>query len=194
MEQYLEKPWHLTLYIKLTTSWNFFNRKNVFLTSKLRCLFCNALIQPHFDYVCSPWYPKLIKKLKHRIQTTQNKCVRFFLLLDKLKHIFHEAFKCLNWLPVNYRFKKCVNSIVFMYFIEQFPNCKNEVFDIATESNFQLRCSFQKLKYLFRKTNNDKYDCFILVPPFGTKTLTQSNIIFKNISKRNLKILIIILN
>ena len=53
-----------------------------------------------------------------------------------------------------------------MYFIEQFPNCKNEVFDIATESNFQLRCSFQKLKYLFQKTNNDKYDLPYIGPTF----------------------------
>ena len=96
--------------------------------------------------------------MKHRIQTTENKCGRFFLQLDKLKHIFHEALKCLNWLPVNYRFKKSVNSIVFMYFIEQLPNYLNKVFDIAPESNFQLKSSFQKLKCLFRKTNNNKYD------------------------------------
>ena len=155
---------------KINNKLKFFYRKNVFLTSKLRCLFCNALIQPHFDYACSPWYPKLIKKLKHRIQTTRNKCVRFFLQLDKLKHIFHEALKCLNWLPVNYRFKKSVNSIVFMYFIEQFPNYMNEVFDIATESNFQLRCSFQKLKHLFRKTNNDKYDLSYIGPTFWNQS------------------------
>ena len=48
------------------------NRKNVFfLTLRLRFLLCNALIQPHFDYACSAWYPDLTKKLNHRIQTTQ---------------------------------------------------------------------------------------------------------------------------
>ena len=81
-----------------------------------------------------------------------------------------------------------------MYFIEQLPNYLNKVFDIATESNFQLRSSFQKLKCLFRKTNNNKYDLSYI-----GSTLTQSNVvtilipsnILKNISKRNLKILII---
>ena len=58
-------------------------RKNDFLTPTLRHLLGNALIQPHFDYACSAWYPNLSKKLKHRIQTTQNKCMRFCLLLDK---------------------------------------------------------------------------------------------------------------
>ena len=38
--------------------------KNSFLTPALRRLLCNALIQPHFDYACSAWYPNLIKKLK----------------------------------------------------------------------------------------------------------------------------------
>ena len=88
-------------------------RKSVFLTLKLRGLLCNALIQLHFDYACSVWYQNLTKKLQHRIQTTQNKCMRFCLQLDKLKHIFHEEFERLNWLSVTYRFKQCVNSIVF---------------------------------------------------------------------------------
>ena len=110
----------------------------------LRHLLCNALIQLHFDYACSAWYLNLTKKLKHRIQTTQNKSMRFCLQLDELKHISHEEFECLNWLPVTYRFKQFVNTIVFKYFNEQCPNYLNEAFDI--KNNFQLRGSFQKLK------------------------------------------------
>ena len=70
--------------------------------------------------------------------------------LDKLKHISHEEFERFNQLPVTCRFKQCVNSIVFKYFNEQCPNYLNEVFDVATESNLQLRSSFQKLKCPFR--------------------------------------------
>ena len=122
------------------------------------------------------------------LQTTPNKCVRFFLQLDKLKHIFNEVFKCLNWLPLNYRFKKSVNSIVFMYFIEQFPSYLNEVFDIATESNFQLTSSFQKLKCLIRKTKNDKYDLSYIDPTFWNQnphTVKRSNNL--NTFKHNFK-------
>ena len=72
---------------KINNKLKFLHRKNDFLTPTLRRLLCNALIQPHFDYACSAWYPNLTKKLKHRIQTTQNKCMCFCLLLDKLKHI-----------------------------------------------------------------------------------------------------------
>ena len=122
---------------KINNKLKFLYRKNVFLTPKLRRLLCNALIQPHFDYACSAWYPNLTKKLKHRIQTTQNKCIRFCLQLDKLKHVSHEEFERLNWLLVTYRFKHCVNSKVFKDFNEQYLTYLNEVFHVATESNFQ---------------------------------------------------------
>ena len=117
----------------------------------IRLLF-NAQIQPHFDYACPAWYPNLTKKLKYRIQTTQNKCVRFCLQLGKLKYVSHDndEFERLNCLHVTYRFKQCVNSMVFKYLNEQCPNYLNEVFDVSTESNFQLRSSFQKLKCQFR--------------------------------------------
>ena len=78
--------------------------------------------------------------------------MRFCLQLDKLKHISHEEFECLNWLPVTYRFKQCVNTIVFKYFNEQCPNYLNEVFDVTVENNFQLRGSFRKLKCPFHNT------------------------------------------
>ena len=144
--------------------------KNSFSMSALRHLLCNALIQPHFYYACSAWYPNLTKKLKHRIQTTQNKCIRFCLQLDKLKHISHGEFDRLNWLPVTYRFKQYFNAIVFTYFNEQCPNYLNEVFDVAIENNFQLRGSFQKLKCPFRKTNTGQLALSYIGPTFRNKT------------------------
>ena len=72
------------------------------MTPALRRLLRNVLIQPHFYYACSAWYPYLMKKLKQIVQTTQNKCMDVCLQLDNLKHISHEMFECLNWLPVTY--------------------------------------------------------------------------------------------
>ena len=63
-----------------------------------------------------------------------------------LKHISHEEFERLNWLHKTCRFKQCVNSIVFKYFNDQCPSYLNKFFDVTTESNFQLRGSFKKLK------------------------------------------------
>ena len=62
---------------KISNKLKFLYRKNSFLTSAPRRLLCNVLTQPHFNYACSAWYSSLTKKLKHRIQTSQNKCIRF---------------------------------------------------------------------------------------------------------------------
>ena len=64
----------MALYVihKINNKLKFLHRKNDFLTPTPRRFLCNALIQPHFDYACSAWYPYLSKKLKHRIQTIQN--------------------------------------------------------------------------------------------------------------------------
>ena len=81
---------------KINNKLKFLYRKNRFLTSTLRRLLCNALSQPHFDDACSTWYPNLTKKLKNRIQTSQNKNVRFWLQLDNMAHISHKEFETLN--------------------------------------------------------------------------------------------------
>ena len=183
-----EEAMALNVINKINNKLKFFHRKNGFLTSTLRGLFCNALIRPHFDYACSAWYPNVTKKSKHRIQTTQNNWMRFCLRSDKLKHISHEEFKRLNWLPVTYRFEQCVISIAFKYFNEQCPNNLNEVFDVATESNFQLKNSFQKLKCPFRKTNNGQYALSYIGSTFWNKTpdtLKRSNNL--NTFKHNFK-------
>ena len=72
---------------KVNARLKFLHWKNKYLTPNLRRLLCNTLIQPHFNYACSAWYPNLSKKLKNRIQTSQNKCIRFCLQLDKMSHI-----------------------------------------------------------------------------------------------------------
>ena len=83
----------LSVISKINNKLKFLYRKNRFLTRTLRRLLCNALIQPHVDYACSAWYPNLIKKLKNRIQTSENKYIRFCLQLDKMTHIAHKEFE-----------------------------------------------------------------------------------------------------
>ena len=55
---------------KINSRLKFLHRKNAFLTPVLRRLLCNALIQPHFDYASSAWYPNLTQKMKSKIQIT----------------------------------------------------------------------------------------------------------------------------
>ena len=114
----------------------------------------------------------------------------FCLQLDKLKHVSHGEFEHLNWLQVTYRFKKCVNAIIFKYFNEQCHNYLNEVFDVATGNNFQLRGSFQKLKCPLRKNNTGQLALSYIGVTFSTKTPdtlkhTKNSNTFKHNLKKN---------
>ena len=62
---------------KINAKLKFLYRQSRYLTPAYRRLLCNALIQPHFDYGCSSWFPLLKKNLKRKLQKTQNKCIRF---------------------------------------------------------------------------------------------------------------------
>ena len=55
--------------IKINSRLKFLHRKNKFLTPALRRLLCNALVQPHFDYASSAWYPNLIQKMKNKFKS-----------------------------------------------------------------------------------------------------------------------------
>ena len=85
---------------KINKKLKFLYRQNQFLSPELRRVLCNAIIQPHFDYACYAWSPKLTQKLKKKLQVMQNKCISFCLQLDKMSTIFHKELKALNWLPV----------------------------------------------------------------------------------------------
>ena len=88
-------------------------RCNIFFTLMIHILLVNKkilmkLIQPHFDYAC---YLNLTKKLRNRIQTSQNKHIRFCLQLDKMTHISRKEFETLKWLPVTERFNQCITQL-----------------------------------------------------------------------------------
>ena len=86
----------LNLIDKGSLSLKFLQRQNRFLTLPLRRLFCNALIQPLFQYVCTAWFSKLSKILELPLQVSQNKCMRLCLHLDKRSKICVKRFLQLN--------------------------------------------------------------------------------------------------
>ena len=111
---------------KINSRLNYLFRKKHFLTTSLRRLLRNALIQPHFE--CYAWYPNLCKKLKNKIQTAQNKCVRVCLKLDKMAHVSQNEFEKLNWFPISDRINQCILSTTFKFVNDIGPNYLNEVF------------------------------------------------------------------
>ena len=138
---------------KINTRLRFLYRKNRFLSQPLRRLLCNAIIQPHFDYGCSAWYPYLNKSLKKKLQTLQNKCIRFCLNLNNRDHIGLTEFEKINWLPINDCFEQCISSTTFKFFNNRSPAYMNHVFKPAGHLNANTRVSFLKLIQPLRNTN-----------------------------------------
>jgi len=66
---------------------NFLYRHKEMLNFSSRKTLCSALIQCHFDYTCSSWYPGINKGLKDKLQVAQNKMIRFILNLGGQAHI-----------------------------------------------------------------------------------------------------------
>ena len=137
----------------------FLYRKQRFLTFSLRRLLCNALIQPHYDYSCSAWYPSLSKRLLKKIQISQNKCIRYCLKLDNRSHVGFDEFKKLNWLPTKERVFQCICVNIFKFFNDMSLEYTSEIFH-PSHRRHNTRASTLMLDLPFRKS------CF------GQKTLS----------------------
>ena len=70
----------------------FFIQKTEIFDLHSKKLLVMSLIQCHFDYACSFWYPGLSQLLRNRLQVTQNKMIRFVLKLDPRSHIGSDKF------------------------------------------------------------------------------------------------------
>ena len=149
---------------KVNSKLKFLYRKNRFLSPQLRRLLCNALIQPHFDFACSAWLPNLNKNILKRLQTTQNKCIRFCLQLGNRSHIGANEFEKINWLNINDRFEQCASANIFKFFNNNCPSYMKEIYEPIGKISIKTRQSYKKLKHPFRKTTRGQ-KCISYIGP-----------------------------
>ena len=155
------EPMALQIIKKIKTRLRFLYRKNRFLSHPLRRLLCNAIIQPHFDYGCSAY---LNKSLKKKLQTLQNKCICFCLNLNNRDHIGLTEFEKINWLPINNCFEQCISSTTFNFFNNRSPAYMNDVFKLTDHPITKIRASFLKLIQPSRNTNYRQKTLSYLAP------------------------------
>ena len=154
---------------KISCRLSFLYRKNRFLLQPLRRLLCNALIQPHFDYACSAWYPNLNNRLKSKLQILQNKCIRFCLNLDSKAHIGLTKFDKVNLLYINDRLEQCIRSMTFKYFNYLSPLQLNDVFKLAGQHTTTSSISLFKLSQSLRNTNHGQKSLSYVTPSIWNK-------------------------
>ena len=137
----------------------FLFRKQKFLNLHSKKLLVMSLIQCHFDYACSFWYPGLSQLLRNRLQVTQNKMIRFVLKLDPRSHIGSDEFKSLGWLPVSKRVDQIILNHIFRIKSGTSPDYMGEHFIPASSvHNYSTR---------FRENGNFLYP---KVKGFGRKS------------------------
>lgn len=154
----------------------FLYRKQRFLNFKTKKLLVMSLIQCHFDYACSFWYPGLTQLLRNKLQITQNKVIRFVLKLGPMSHIGPDVFRSLGWLPVSKRVDQIVLNHVFKIKSGNSP-------DYMTE-HFVPRSSVHSYGTRFRENG-----CFSLpkVKGFGKKTFAYRGCTLWNDLPTNIK-------
>ena len=84
----------------------FLYRQTRHFDSHTKKLLTSALIQCHLDYASTSWYSGLTKYYKNRLQTTQNKIVRYLLNAPPRSHIGYTEFVRVKMLLVELRVKQ----------------------------------------------------------------------------------------
>ena len=103
-------------------------RQGKYLNPRLRRMLCNALIQPHFDYACSAWYPNLCKGLKSKLKIAQNKCIRFCLFLGNREGIRYKHLNKINWLPISERVNQFIAVSVYKFVHNLTPKYMEDIY------------------------------------------------------------------
>ena len=101
----------LEIYLKIC-DFAFFKKIFFAHAKKNYALIFDALIQPHFDYGCSSWFPFffLKKKIKIKLQKAQIKCIRFCLNWSPRSSINTPHFRKINWLPASDKVEYCIRK------------------------------------------------------------------------------------
>ena len=111
-----------------------------------------ALIQPHFDYACTSWLLMLNKRLSKKVQSAQNKCIRFYLNLKSTAHVGATGFKAINWLPTMDRFDQHTRVNIMKFFKGTAPANADEIFQPIDQNRVTRRSKF-KFNLPFRKSS-----------------------------------------
>ena len=97
---------------KLHKTTKFLFRQQCYLNFRTRKLVANALLQPIFDYGLQIFHASANQKLKTKLQTSQNKALRFVLNLQPRDHLTAFHFNTLKWLTIEERCNFLTLSLV----------------------------------------------------------------------------------
>ena len=152
---------------KVNSRLRFLYRYKDYLNTESRKTLCTALIQCHFDYSCSSWFPGINKGLSDKLQVLQNRMIRFILNLHSRHHIGFKELKEAGFLKVSERVKQLKLGHIFKIKNKTCPSYMKTNFELLNENpertktrsymfNFFLPCTgSQAMKTFFYTGIND---------------------------------------
>ena len=98
-------------------------------------MLCSALVNPHFEYACNAWFRSVNAKVKHKLQTAQNKMIRYLLNYGCRRHICFSDFKKSNCLDINARLDYMSFNLMFNIFNNVAPSYMCDINRISHRHN-----------------------------------------------------------
>ena len=140
---------------KVITRLKFLYRYKTILTTKSRQTLCTALIQCHFDYSCSSWFPGINIGLTKKLQVAQNKMIRFILKLGHMSHIGYKERNKAGFLNVTDRVKQLKLGHVHKIVNKTCPSYMSSNFKFLNEN--------------VNRTNTRSYQHNFFIPSIGSQ-------------------------
>ena len=146
LDQYLNgEQMALGIIKKVNSRLKFLFRQAHFLDLKTKKTLCTALVLCLFDYSIASWYGGIPKLLVKRLQTAQNKVIRFILSKDARAHIHDDDFCNLNILNIHNRARQLRLNHVFNIFNEIGPEYLRSNFTRVSDiHHYRTRHSVQQ--------------------------------------------------
>ena len=148
---------------KVNAKIKFMYRKASFFGTRERKLLCSAIIQSNFDYACNAWYRGLNKAVKLRLQTAQNKVIRYILKYGNRHHIAFSDFSNLKWLNVAGRVDYLALNLMYNVFNKTAPS---------------YMCDFQETRSVHNHTTRNSNLTYFVphVKTQGSKTFKSNGL------------------
>ena len=120
---------------KVNAKLKFLYRKSAFFGKNERQLLCSALVNPHFEYSCNAWYRSVNANVKHKLQTAQNKMIRYLLNYGCRRHVGFNDFKKSNCLDISARVDYMTLNLMFNIFNNVAPSYMCDIDQISHRHN-----------------------------------------------------------
>ena len=142
---------------KVNGGLKFLYRKSEFLNFKNRKLLCSALLQSRFDYGHNVYYRGLREDIKTKLQTAQNKIIRFILGFDSQRHLYVKDFMKVRYLNVKRRFDYLT---------------LNMMYDVYNSLAPSYLCTFKRVDSLHDHGTRGSKNSFVIPQVKGQGSLT----------------------